>query len=168
MKFLSTALLLTAALTTAAPVEKLFTLVTSGSSTPAHNGLSLSTQSTGPLISNAVFRDTANAATFYLSNSTVHYEAPNGAPYVLALVGGSSVQGGVEVSVSPSGAVRTGFRIAGDGGLRASSATWGGWLVCPGDKDSGLLGLFYQDTSVGSGVPAGCDRVQLRVVYTSS
>ncbi|OOQ88340.1 hypothetical protein PEBR_13527 [Penicillium brasilianum] len=154
-------------LTIAAPVNKSFNLVTS-STNSAHNNLYLSTQSTGPLNSNPVFRDAANAATFDLSNTTVHYEAPNKAPWALALVNGHTLQGSVEVSVSPSAevAVSTGFSIAEDGGLEVDSERWGGWLVCPGEGAS-LLELSYQDSTVGSGVPDGCDRVQLNAVFKS-
>lgn len=115
--------------TTAAPVTTPFNLVTFSPNT-AHNNLYLSTQSTGPLNSNPVFRDPANAATFSLANTTVHYEAPNKAPWALALVNGDVVQGNVEVSVSPSAAsaVSTGFEIAEDGLLGVDSSRWGGWL----------------------------------------
>lgn len=116
-------------LTTAVPVLNPFNLVTSSSNT-AHNNLFLSTQSTGPLNSNPVFRDPANAATFFLTNTTVNYDAPNKAPFALALVNGKVVQGNVEVSVSPStsSAVSTGFSIADDGALSVASERWGGWL----------------------------------------
>ncbi|KAF3387279.1 hypothetical protein F1880_000153 [Penicillium rolfsii] len=151
-------------LITAAPVLNHFNLVTSSSNT-AHNNLFLSTQSTGPLNSNPVFRDPANAATFFLTNTTVQYDAPNKAPFALALVNGEVAQGNVEVSVSPStaNAVSTGFSIAEDNSLSVASERWGGWLVCPGQGTS-LLELFYQDTTAGSGVPAGCDQVRLNAV----
>ncbi|KAJ5465189.1 uncharacterized protein N7458_000875 [Penicillium daleae] len=154
--------------TTAAPVTTPFNLVTFSPNT-AHDNLYLSTQSTGPLNSNPVFRDPANAATFSLANTTVHYEAPNKAPWALALVNGDVVQGNVEVSVSPSAAsaVSTGFEIAEDGRLGVDSSRWGGWLVCPGQGTS-LLELFYQDTTAGSVVPNGCDQVQLNAVFKSS
>jgi hypothetical protein len=39
-------------------------------------------------------------------------------------------------------------------------------LVCAGQGTS-LLELFYQDTTAGSGVPDGCDQVQLNAVSKS-
>ena len=60
----------------------------------------------------------------------MNYEAPNGAPWALALVNGDTLQGDVEVSVSPSAqrAVSTGFRIGEDGELEVQNVRWGGWL----------------------------------------
>ena len=40
-------------------------------------------------------------------------------------------------------------------------------IVCPG-QGSSLLELFYQDATEGSGVPEGCDQVQLNAVFKSS
>lgn len=143
-------LLQSLSLTTAAPVNKFFNLVTS-SANSARNNLYLSTQSTGPLNSNPVFHDPANAATFDLSNTTVHYEAPNKAPWALALVTGHTVQGNVEISVSPSVgvAVSTGFSIAEGGRLEVDSERWGGWLgklwISLSMIYSGLL--FYPELS---------------------
>lgn len=118
-------------LTTAVPIttSPSFNLITS-SANPTTNGLFLSTQSTDPLNSNPVFRDPSNAATFHLTNTTVNYEAPNGAPWALALVNGDTLQGNVEVSVSPSARSTdsTGFRIREDGELEVQNARWGGWL----------------------------------------
>lgn len=111
----------------AGPVEKLFNLVTTGASNSSHNGLYLSTQTTGPLNSNAVFRDPATAATFYISGSTVRYQAPNGAPWAMALVERQDVKGPMEVSVSPSSG-STGFAVASNGSLSVSGQNWGGWL----------------------------------------
>lgn len=126
MKFLaSIALLITA--TSAIPVEKLFTLVTAGASTSSHNGLHVTTQSTGPLNSNAVFGPAATAATFFASNEAVHYEAPNGGPWEMALVQSRDVKGAVEVSVSPTTGSK-GFVVADNGTLLVEGQTWGGWL----------------------------------------
>lgn len=139
------ALLATAA---AVPVEKLFNLVTAGASNSSHNGLFLSTQTTGPLNSNAVFRDPATAAAFYINGSTVRYQAPNGAPWAMALVKSQDVKGPVEVSVSPS-SESTGFAVASNGGLSVSGQNWGGWLgeLIPG-------GCFW---SVVPGMKASVD-----------
>ncbi|KAJ5675674.1 hypothetical protein N7462_008571 [Penicillium macrosclerotiorum] len=171
MKLLTSSLsLLLATLTStiAAPVTQSqpFDLITSGASNSSRNNLYLSTQATDPLNSNAVFRDAADAASFsyVASNGTVRYAAPNGAPYALALVEGKAVKADVEVSVSPSSG-STGFRLQ-SGHLVSSNAAWGGWLVCPGDTE--LLGLFYVDQDAGTGVPSGCDEVQLDVAYTNT
>lgn len=124
MKFL-VALLVTAA--SASPVEKLFNLVTSGASNSSHNGLYVTTQSTGPLSSNAVFGPAAAASTFFARNETLHYEAPNGGPWEMALVESKNVKGAVEVSVSPTTGSE-GFVVASNGTLLVSGQTWGGWL----------------------------------------
>lgn len=60
----------------------------------------------------------------------MNYEAPNGVPWALALVNGDTLQGDVEVSVSPSvrRAVSTGFRIGADEELLVQDVRWGGWL----------------------------------------
>lgn len=126
MKYL-TALTLLATTATAIPVEKLFNLVTSNASDTSHNGLYVSTQTDGPLNSNAVLGSATTASTFYLNNGTLHYEAPNGAPWEMALVQSQSVQGPVEVSVSPTTGSE-GFGFDGEGGLVVSGQTWGGWL----------------------------------------
>lgn len=118
--------LLFAAAASASPVEKLFNLVTAGGS-GSNNGLYVTTQSTGPLNSNAVLSDKTNAATFYVNNDTVRYQAPNGAPYAMALVSGSDPQEPVEVSVSPSSG-SSGFKVAGSGTLSVETQNWGGWL----------------------------------------
>lgn len=123
--------LLQTLLTTAAPVtnSSSFNLITS-STNPSTNGLFLSTQSTNPLNSIPVFREPSNAASFHLTNTTVDYEAPNGAPWALALVDRDTLPGEVEVSVSPSArtAVSMGFRIGEDGELVVQDVRWGGWL----------------------------------------
>jgi hypothetical protein len=112
---------------TASPVQNIFSLVSSGASDDSHNGLYLSTQHTDPLNSNAVFRDAGDAADYYLINGTVRYDAPNGAPYALALVSGDDVQGDVEISVSPSSG-STGFSLTSDNTLATVNEHWGGWL----------------------------------------
>lgn len=106
-----------------------FHLVSSSSDTALDN-LYLSTKSTGPLNSNPVFRDPANAASFYLTNTTLNYDAPNKAPWALALLRGNAAQGNMEVSVNPSVtvAISTGFHINGDMHLYSESPSWGGWL----------------------------------------
>lgn len=186
MKFFpSFALLATTA--SAAPVQMLFNLVTASNN--SHNGLYLSTQSTDPLNSNAVFRDPANAGTFYLDNDTVRFEAQNGAPWDLALVSGSNVKGGVVVSVAPSSG-SSGFGLVDEGALTTTNNDFGGWLgmsgclfcivirLCGGtdwmsllceDQSSGSLpGLYYVNKSVGGGLPDGCDEVQLDVKFKNS
>ena len=78
MKVLATLALL-AATATAGPVTKIFSLQTTGASNSSLNGLYLTTKSTGPLNSLAVFTgDASDAASFYLSNGTVRYQAENG------------------------------------------------------------------------------------------
>lgn len=62
----------------------------------------MSTQTDGPLNSNAVLGAADTASTFYLNNGTLHYDAPNGAPWEMALVQSQNVRGPVEVSVSPT------------------------------------------------------------------
>ncbi|OQD73584.1 hypothetical protein PENDEC_c014G04286 [Penicillium decumbens] len=161
MKLFTTLLLATAA--SAIPVEKIFNLVTAGSS--SNNGLYVTTQSTGPLNSNAVLSNKANAASFYVNNGTVVYEAPNGAPYAIALVSGSKPQEPVEVSVSPTSG-SSGFKVAGNGTLSVQGQSWGGWLVC----DGGSKPAVYYDNARSAVAPRkGCERVQLNaVVQTSS
>jgi len=183
MKLFTTLLLATAA--SAIPVEKIFNLVTAGSS--SNNGLYVTTQSTGPLNSNAVLSNKANAARFYINNGTVVYEAPNGAPYAIALVSGSKPQEPVEVSVSPTSG-SSGFKVAGNGTLSVQGQSWGGWLgkfdffflfcfftrkrhadfglVC----DGGSKPAVYYDNARSAVAPRkGCERVQLNaVVQTSS
>lgn len=128
MKYLTSfTLALLTTTTTAIPVEKLFNLVTSNASNTSHNGLYVSTQTDGPLNSNAVLGSAAIASTFYLSNKTLHYEAPNGAPWEMALVQSQSVKGPVEVSVSPTTGSE-GFGFDGEGRLVVGGQTWGGWL----------------------------------------
>lgn len=187
MKYLTTLALL-ATTTTAVPVEKLFNLVTSNASNTAHNGLYVGTQADGPLNSNAILGSAATAATFYLDNGALHYEAPNGAPWEMALVRSQSVKGPVEVSVSPTTGSE-GFGLDGDGRLVASGKTFGGWLgklvfglfisdialvestvadfsvVCDA---AGNPSLDYINTAVGSGVPAGCEEVQLKAAVKTS
>ena len=86
MNFFATLALL-AATATAGPTTKTFSLVTSGASNTSLNGLYLTTRSTGPLNSLAVFTGGADeAATFYLANGTVRYQAENNAPWELALI----------------------------------------------------------------------------------
>ncbi|KAF7597004.1 hypothetical protein BBP40_011370 [Aspergillus hancockii] len=161
MKLLTSAPFLAIA-ATASPVQNIFNLVSSGASDGRYNGLYLSTQHTDPLNSNAVFRDSADAAEFSLVNGTVRYAAPNGAPFVLALVSGDEVQGDVEISVSPlSGS--TGFNVTSDNTLVTVNESWGGWLVC--DGNDGLLGLYYENHSAEGDVPDGCDTVELDAVY---
>lgn len=180
MKLLTTLLLATAA--SASPVEKLFNLVTAGSS--SNNGLYVTTQSTGPLNSNAVLGDKAGAARFYVNNGTVRYEAPNGAPYAMALVSGSHPEEPVEVSVSPSSG-SSGFKVAGNGTLSVEGQNWGCWLgkfdsffvlncwewqadsvlVCHGE---GKPALEYVNTNSKAGLKAGCQKVQLNAVVRTS
>lgn len=112
---------------TAIPVEKLFNLVTSSASNTTRNGLYVSTQSTGPLNSNAILGTAAIASTFFLGNGRLHYEAPNGAPWEMALVSSQNVRGPVEVSVSPTTGSE-GFDVDGEGRLIVPGQAWGGWL----------------------------------------
>ncbi|CAL5868871.1 uncharacterized protein PFLUO_LOCUS3098 [Penicillium psychrofluorescens] len=164
MKFFSRfALLATTA--TAAPVQRLFNLVTASNN--SHNGLYLSTQPTSPLNSNAVFRDPANAGLFYLDNDTVRFEAQNGSPWDLALVSGSNVKGSVVVSVAPSSG-SSGFGLTNGGALTTTNNAFGGWLVCENQSSASLLGLYYVNKSVDSGLPDGCDEVQLDVKFRTS
>lgn len=125
--FTSIALLAVATTTTAIPVEKLFNLVTSSAFNTSINGLFVTTQSTGPLNSNAIFGTAATASTFFLQDQTVHYEAPNGAPWEMALVMSQGVRGPVEVSVSPTTGSQ-GFVIGQNGTLAVEGQGWGGWL----------------------------------------
>lgn len=86
MKFLATLALL-AATATAGPVTKTFSLQTTGASNSSLNGLYLTTKHTDPLNSLAVFTGGASdAASFYLSNGTVRYQAEDGAPWAMALI----------------------------------------------------------------------------------
>ncbi|CAI7601849.1 unnamed protein product [Penicillium manginii] len=166
MKFVtSLALLATAAVVSASPVQKIFNLVTSGASDDSNNGLYLSTEHEDPLNSKAVFREKTDAADFYFTNGTVRYDAPNGAPYAIALIPGENQQGDVEISVSPTTGSR-GFRLTSEKQLKTSNKDFGGWLVCDGDDD--LQGLFYENSSAGNDVPEGCDAVQLDVIYKTS
>lgn len=185
MKLLTTLLIATAA--SAAPLEKVFNLVTSGASNSTNNGLYVTTESTGPLNSNAVLSKKADAASFYLSNGTVHYEAPNGAPWAVALVSGSAYEEPVEVSVDPTTG-SGGFKIAANGALSVTQASWGGWLgkfalslsafyshwnwganwylVCTGDSEPTVN---YVNTKAASGtLKAGCQKVQLKAVQETS
>ncbi|KAE8403214.1 hypothetical protein BDV37DRAFT_250910 [Aspergillus pseudonomiae] len=164
MKFFTSVVFL-AATATASPIPRTFNLVSSSASDESHNGLYLSTQHVDPLNSKAVFRDTADAAEFYLLDGTVRYNAPNGAPYALALVSGDEVQSEVDVSVSPSSG-STGFSLTSDDTLVTDNENWGGWLVCDGAGD--LPGLYYHNNSNGDGVPDGCDPVELDAVYKDS
>ena len=125
MNFLTTLLLATAA--SAAPLEKAFNLVTSSAPTSSNNGLYVTTESTGPLNSNAVLSTKADAASFYFSNGTVHYEAPNGAPWAMALVSGSDYEDPVEISVDPTTGSKD-FKVAANGILSVAQPSWGGWL----------------------------------------
>ena len=126
-----TSIVLLAATVTASPAPKIFNLVSSNASDESQNGLYLSTQHVDPLNSKAVFRDAADAADFYFLDGTVRYNAPNGAPYALALVSGDEVQSEVEVSVSPSSR-GTGFTFTNDNILANDNENWGGWLrKCP-------------------------------------
>lgn len=139
MKFVtSLALLATATTINASPVQKIFNLVTSGASDDANNGLHLSTQHVDPLNSKAVFREQADAADFYVENDTVRYDAPNGAPYAIALVSGSDLQGDVEISVSPTTGSE-GFSLTSEKQLDTSNSDFGGWL--------GKLFHFFIDIS---------------------
>lgn len=123
----SFALLATATAVSASPVQKIFNLVTSGASDNSNNGLYLSTEHVDPLNSKAVFRDPTDAADFYIVNGTVRYDAPNGAPYAIALVSGEDLQGDVEVSVSPTTGSE-GFSLTGEKELETSNQAFGGWL----------------------------------------
>lgn len=128
MKFAtSLALLATATTVAASPVQKIFNLVTSSASDDSNNGLYLSTQHVDPLNSNAVFREKADAADFYVVNDTIRYDAPNGAPYAIALVSGTELQGDVEISVSPSTGSE-GFSLTSEMNLDTSNDNFGGWL----------------------------------------
>ncbi|OQE16651.1 hypothetical protein PENSTE_c023G09232 [Penicillium steckii] len=166
MKFItSLALLATATTITASPVQKIFNLVSSGASDESRNGLYLSTQHEDPLNSKAVFREKSDAADFYFVNGTVRWDAPNGAPYAIALISGSNVQGDVGISVSPTTGSE-GFSLTSGKELKTDNGDFGGWLVCPGDGD--VQGLFYENSSVGDDVPQGCETVQLDAVYKTS
>lgn len=121
------ALLAVATTTTAIPVEKLFNLVTSGALNMSFNGLFVTTQSTGPLNSNAILGTAATAATFFVQNRTVHYQAPNNAPWEMALVMSQSIKGPVEISVSPTTGSQ-GFVVGQNGRLSVEGQGWGGWL----------------------------------------
>jgi hypothetical protein len=128
MKFVtSLAILATAAAVSASPVQKIFNLVTSGASDDSNNGLYLSTEHEDPLNSKAVFREKTDAADFYFTNGTVRYDAPNGAPYAIALIPGEDQQGDVEISVSPTTGSR-GFRLTSEKQLKTSNKDFGGWL----------------------------------------
>ncbi|KAJ6104401.1 hypothetical protein N7523_010721 [Penicillium sp. IBT 18751x] len=163
MNFFTTLLLATAA--SAAPLQNIFNLVTSGASTSHNNDLYVTTESTGPLNSNAVLSTKANAASFYFSNGTVHYEAPNGAPWAMALVSGSDYEDAVEISVDPTTGSE-GFKIAKNGNLSVAQPSWGGWLVCTGESDPAL---YYVNTKATSGaLKAGCEKVQLKAVTKTS
>ncbi|KAJ5825486.1 hypothetical protein N7474_002624 [Penicillium riverlandense] len=150
---------------TAAPVQMLFNLVTASNN--SHNGLYLSTQSTGPLNSKAVFRDPVNAGTFYLDNHSVRFEAHNGAPWAMALFSGSNVAGRVGVSVAPSSG-SSGFELSDGGALTTTNNDFGGWLVCEDQSSGSLPGLYYINKSVGGGLPDSCDEVQLVVKFKTS
>ncbi|KAJ6017939.1 hypothetical protein N7451_001318 [Penicillium sp. IBT 35674x] len=154
MKFLATLALL-AATATAGPVTKTFSLQTTGASNSSLNGLYLTTKSTGPLNSLAVFTGGASdAASFYLLNGTVRYQAENGAPWAIALVSEDDRKAPVEVSVSPTTG-STGFSFASDGDLETSNKNWGGWLAC---TDSALYYVNLAET----GSYTGCDTVELK------
>lgn len=128
MKYLTTlTLTLLATTATAIPVEKLFNLITSNAANASHNGLYVSTQTDGPLNSNAILGTATTASTFYLDNDALHYEAPNGAPWEMALVQNQNLKGPVEVSVSPTTGSE-GFGFDGDGSLVVSGQNWGGWI----------------------------------------
>ncbi|KAE8142761.1 hypothetical protein BDV38DRAFT_234011 [Aspergillus pseudotamarii] len=164
MKFFTSVVLLSATVT-ASPVPRIFNLISSNASDESHNGLYLSTQHVDPLNSKAVFRDAADAAEFYFLDGTVRYNAPNGAPYAMALVSGDEVQSEVEIGVSPSSG-STGFSLASDDILATDNENWGGWLVCDGASD--LPGLYYHNKSNGGDVPGGCDPIELDAVYKDS
>ncbi|KAE8336009.1 hypothetical protein BDV24DRAFT_142583 [Aspergillus arachidicola] len=164
MMFFASIVLL-AATVTASPVPKIFNLVSSNASDESHNGLYLSTQHVDPLNSKAVFRDAADAAEFYFLDGTVRYNAPNGAPYALALVSDNEVQSEVEVSVSPSSG-STGFSFTSDNILPTDNENWSGWLLC--DDAGDLPGLYYHNNSNGNDVPDSCDPVELDAVYKTS
>ncbi|OGM41349.1 hypothetical protein ABOM_009940 [Aspergillus bombycis] len=164
MKFFTSVVFL-ATTAIASPIPRIFNLVSSNDSDEHHNGLYLSTQHIDPLNSRAVFRDAADAAEFYFLDGTVRYNAPNGAPYALALVSGDEVQSEVEISVSPSSG-GTGFSFTSDNALVNDNDNWGGWLVCDGTGD--LPGLYYHNNSIGDTIPDGCDPVGLDVVYKAS
>ncbi|KAJ5090578.1 hypothetical protein N7532_009262 [Penicillium argentinense] len=166
MKFVTNlALLATATSVAAGPVQKIFNIVTSGATDDSNNGLYLSTQRVDPLNSNAVFRAQEDAADFYVVNDTIRYDAPNKAPYAIALVSGSEPQGDVEISVSPTTGSE-GFSLTSEKKVKTSQQNFGGWLVC--DGENGVQALYYENTSAGDIVPDGCDSVQLDAVFKSS
>lgn len=189
MNLLTTLLLATAA--SAAPLEKIFNLVTSGAHTGSNNGLYVTTQSTGPLNSNAVLNTKANAASFYFSNGTVHYEAPNGAPWAMALVSGSDSEDPVEISVAPTTGSKD-FKLPPNGTLTVAQPSWGGWLgkfhycspffvcvfsgnwkleanwdlVCTGGSEPAV---YYVNTHAKSrALKKGCEKVQLKAAWKTS
>ncbi|KAJ6015603.1 hypothetical protein N7540_010194 [Penicillium herquei] len=154
MKFFATLALL-AATATASPVTTTFTLLTSGASNSSLNDLYLTTKSTGPLNSLAIFTSGASdAASFWLTNGTVRYKAENGAPWSIALVSEDELKAPVEVSVSPTTG-GTGFGFASDGDLETSIDHWGGWLACTDNT------LYYINTA-GTGTYDGCEIVELK------
>ncbi|KAJ5580833.1 hypothetical protein N7450_007134 [Penicillium hetheringtonii] len=166
MKFVtSLALLATATTVVASPVQKIFNLVSSGASDESKNGLYLSTKHEDPLNSKAVFRAQSDAADFYFVNGTVRWDAPNGAPYAIALIPGSNLQGDVGINVSPTTGSE-GFSLTSEKELTTDNDDFGGWLVCPGD--GGPQGLFFENSSVGDDVPEGCEIIQLDAVYKTS
>ncbi|KAE8377503.1 hypothetical protein BDV26DRAFT_263381 [Aspergillus bertholletiae] len=164
MKFFASIALLALA-ATAIPAPRIFNLVSSSASDESHNGLYLSTQHVDPLNSRAVFRDVADAAEFYLLDETVRYNAPNGAPYALALVSSDNAKGEVDISVSPTSG-NAGFSLTHGDILVTGNEKWDGWLVCDGDGD--LPGLYYHQSSNGNDVPDGCDSIELDAVYKTS
>ncbi|KAJ5622197.1 hypothetical protein N7528_005429 [Penicillium herquei] len=165
MKFFATLALL-AATATASPVTKTFNLLTSGASNSSLNGLYLTTKSTGPLNSLAIFTSGVDdAAEFWLTNGTVRYKTENGAPWSIALVSEDGKlfelwnpeplpPSPVEVSVSPTTG-GTGFGFASDGDLETSIDHWGGWLACTDST------LYYINTA-GTGTYEGCEIVELK------
>ncbi|KAJ5273495.1 hypothetical protein N7478_008620 [Penicillium angulare] len=156
MQFLATLALL-AATATAGPVTKNFNLQTSGASNSSLNNLYVTTESTGPLNSLAVFTsNVASAGSFSLqTNGTVHYKAQNGAPWSIALVSEDVAVAPVDVSVEPSTG-GTGFSFASDGNLQSSNKNWGGWLACNDNA------LYYINTSQESSSHPGCDKIELK------
>ncbi|KAJ5895271.1 hypothetical protein N7495_006962 [Penicillium taxi] len=160
MKFFSLALLATAA--AASPAHRYFHLISSGASNSTYNGLYLSTQSTGPLNSQAILTSEESiAGVFIMNNGTVRYKAENNAPWELALIPGKQIKSGVEVSVSPKSG-STGFSLSKGGILQDSSTNFSGWLACS-DK-----GLYYVNAAVGSGTPDGCYDIKLKADYEFS
>lgn len=128
MKFVtSLALLATATTVVASPVQKIFNLVSSGASDESKNGLYLSTKHEDPLNSKAVFRAQSDAADFYFVNGTVRWDAPNGAPYAIALIPGSNLQGDVGINVSPTTGSE-GFSLTSEKELTTDNDDFGGWL----------------------------------------